>query len=88
MVDMVVHRHQLRDTLGRICRLLTHRRPGRDIAIADHLDGMNSHPAPATTLARLGGNGEIVDIEVEEEESDRLNDPFGRDADSHPPRSV
>src|SRR6185312_778560 len=72
MVDMVVHRHQLRDTLGRICRLLTHRRPGRDIAVADHLDGMNSHPAPATTLARLGGNGEIVDIEVEEEEDDRI----------------
>jgi acetyl-CoA carboxylase carboxyl transferase subunit beta len=88
MVDMVVHRHQLRDTLGRICRLLTHRRPGRDIALADHLDGMNSHAAPATTLARLGGNGEIVNVEVEEEEDDRLSEPFGRDAESRPPRSV
>ena len=27
MVDMVVHRHQLRGTLARICQLLTHRRP-------------------------------------------------------------
>jgi acetyl-CoA carboxylase carboxyl transferase subunit beta len=87
MVDMVVHRHQLRDTLGRICRLLTHRRPGRDIALADHLEGMNSHPAPAITMARLGGNGEIVDVEVEEED-DRLSEPFGRDAESRPPRSV
>jgi hypothetical protein len=49
---------------------------------------MNSHAAPATTLARLGGNGEIVDIEVEEEEDDRLSEPFGRDAESRPPRSV
>src|SRR6188768_1408888 len=36
MVDMVVHRHALRGTLARICNLLTRRRPGRDIAVADH----------------------------------------------------
>jgi len=89
MVDMVVHRHQLRDTLGRICRLLTHTRPGRDIAIPEHLDGMNSHPAPATTLARLGGNGEIVDIEVEEDDDDdHVNEPFGTPAEPRPPRNV
>jgi hypothetical protein len=40
-------------------------------------------------MARLGGNGEIVDVEVEEEEDDdRLSEPFGRDAESRPPRSV
>jgi acetyl-CoA carboxylase carboxyl transferase subunit beta len=88
MVDMVVHRHQLRDTLGRICRLLTHTRPGRDIAIPEHLDGMNSHPAPATTLARLGGNGEIVDIEIEEDDDDHMNEPFGTPAEPRPPRNV
>jgi hypothetical protein len=38
-------------------------------------------------MARLGGNGEIVDVEVEEED-DRLSEPFGRDAESRPPRSV
>ena len=27
MVDMVVHRHELRATLARICRLLTNRQP-------------------------------------------------------------
>jgi acetyl-CoA carboxylase carboxyl transferase subunit beta len=88
MVDMVVHRHKLRDTLGRICRLLTHPRPGRDIALADHVDGMNSHPAPAATMARLGGNGEIVDVEIEEDDDDNLSEPFGHVVDPRPPRSV
>ena len=90
MVDMVVHRHQLRDTLGRICRLLTHT-PARGATsrIPEHLDGMNSHPAPATTMARLGGNGEIVDIEVEEDDDDdHVNEPFGTDAEPRPPRNV
>jgi acetyl-CoA carboxylase carboxyl transferase subunit beta len=86
MVDMVVHRHKLRETLGRICRLLTHPRPGRDIVVPDHLDGVNARAAPASTIARLGGNGEIVDIEVEED--DDLNEPFGQVVDPRPPRSV
>jgi len=87
MVDMVVHRHALRDTLGRICRLLTHPQPGRDIALPDHLDGVNSRTAPASTIARIGGNGEIVDVDVEEDD-DHLSEPFGTPADLHPPRSA
>ena len=35
MVDMVVHRHNLRATLARICHLLTRRRPGRDVAVSE-----------------------------------------------------
>jgi len=84
----LLHRHKLRDTLCRICRLLTHPRPGRDIALACHLDGMNSHPAPAATMARLGGNGEIVDVEIEEDDDDNLSEPFGHVVDPRPPRSV
>src|SRR5215470_3525202 len=53
MIDMVVHRHQLPDTLARICRLLMHRQPGRDIVLPDHLDGVNSRAAPVSTIARL-----------------------------------
>jgi len=87
MVDMVVHRHALRDTLGRICRLLTHPQPGRDIALPDHLDGVNSRTAPASTIARIGGNGEIVDVDVEEDD-DHLSEPFGTPADLYPPRSA
>jgi len=87
MVDMVVHRHHLRDTLGRICRLLTHPRPGRDISLPDHLDGVSSRAAPASNIVRLGGNGEIVDVEVEEDD-DNLNEPFGHVVDPRPPHSV
>jgi hypothetical protein len=49
---------------------------------------MNSHPAPATTLARLGGNGEIVDIEVEEDDDNQVNELFGTPAEPRPPRNV
>jgi acetyl-CoA carboxylase carboxyl transferase subunit beta len=66
MVDMVVHRHGLRGTLARLCRLIMHPQPGRDIFVPSELDGMNSHPAPGSALARLGGNGQIVEVEVEE----------------------
>jgi acetyl-CoA carboxylase carboxyl transferase subunit beta len=40
MVDMVVHRHDLRPTLARLCRLLT-RSPAIEIA---------SKPAPTVTI--------------------------------------
>jgi len=76
----------LRETLGRICRLLTHPRPGQDIVVPDHLDGVNARAAPASTIARLGGNGEIVHIEVEED--DDLNEPFSHVVGPRPPRSV
>jgi acetyl-CoA carboxylase carboxyl transferase subunit beta len=57
MIDMVVHRHNLRDTLVRICRLLTHRQPSHDLAVSERHDGMNAHHAPASTIALLEGKG-------------------------------
>ena len=56
MVDMVVHRHALRGTLARICNLLTRRRPGRDIAVSDKIDGKVALKAPLSSIA-LSGNG-------------------------------
>jgi len=56
MVDMVVHRHALRGTLARICNLLTRRRPGRDIALSDKIDGKVALKAPPSSIA-LSGNG-------------------------------
>jgi acetyl-CoA carboxylase carboxyl transferase subunit beta len=52
MIDMVVHRHQLRDTLSRLCRLLTGARPAAYAA-----------RAPADRDAEHEGllNGRIVD---------------------------
>ena len=66
MVDMVVHRHELRGTLGRLCSLIMRPQAGRGIVVPDRIDGMNSHAAAASTMTRHGGNGEIVDIEVDE----------------------
>jgi hypothetical protein len=36
---------------------------------------------------RFGRNGEIVDVEVEEDD-DNLSEPFGHVVDPRPPRSV
>ncbi|PNB25735.1 acetyl-CoA carboxylase carboxyl transferase subunit beta, partial [Pseudomonas sp. FW305-130] len=44
MVDMVVHRHELRPTLARLCRLLTK---------APALDGTSKSVQPVTTPAQI-----------------------------------
>src|SRR4030042_783333 len=77
MVDMVVHRHQLRGTLTRICQLLTHRRPGRDVALSEPLDGKLAHHAPSSTIS-LSGNG--LDTSVSEEADEPLTDGIGNGA--------
>jgi len=56
MVDMVVHRHALRETLARICHLLTHRQLDRDAALSEAKDGQLARAAPPSTIAR-SGNG-------------------------------
>ena len=51
MVDMVVHRHHMRDTLSRLCRMLLHKdmleRPQEHV-----FDGMKSELAPASEIAK------------------------------------
>ena len=83
MVDMVMHRHELRGTLARICHLLTHRRPGRDVAIHDGLDGKAAHAAPASTIA-LNANG--LDTEALDEQA--LTGGPGNGANPTPPQSA
>jgi hypothetical protein len=78
---MVVHRHQLRGTLARICRILTHRRPGREVAISEPLDGKVARAAPASTIT-LSGNG-LDTAAVEEEEA--LTGRIGNGATPNPP---
>jgi acetyl-CoA carboxylase carboxyl transferase subunit beta len=84
MVDMVVHRHALRGTLARICQLLTHRRPGREIALAEELDGKTAHQAPSSAISH-SGNG--LDISVTEDE-EPLTGGAGNGANPNPPHSV
>ena len=71
MVDMVVHRHQLRETLARLCRLLngdTARvRPSRARAAEDHgyLNGSPVEPMTIESLAR--SYGDVMDAEPDGE---------------------
>ena len=70
MVDMVVHRHQLRGTLARICHLLTHRRPGRDVALSEAARRQGSRMrAPPSTIT-LSGNG--LDTAAHEDDEEPL----------------
>src|SRR5262245_20137832 len=62
MVDMVVHRHQLRETLARLCRLLNgdpaRPRPVRSHAAEEHgyLNGSSVEPMTIESLARSYGD--------------------------------
>ena len=86
MVDMVVHRHNLRATLVRICQLLTRRRPGRDVAVSQAKDGKLAAMAPPSTIS-LSGNGlDKAALEVEEVED--LTGGAGNGANPNPPQSV
>ena len=84
MVDMVVHRHELRGTLARICHLLEHRRPGRDIALSEAKDGKLTRTAPPSTIM-LSGNG--LDTTHTGDEED-LPDAAGNGVNLNPPRGI
>jgi acetyl-CoA carboxylase carboxyl transferase subunit beta len=66
MVDMVVHRHALRATLARVCHLLTHRRPGTQVALAEQVDGKMALNGPKSAIA-LDGKG--LDSYVDDDEA-------------------
>lgn len=63
MVDMVIHRHELRDTLSRICRLLMHA-PAREKPVTNGLDTQSTALAlpddsaeTVTEVQLMGDNG-------------------------------
>jgi acetyl-CoA carboxylase carboxyl transferase subunit beta len=85
MVDMVVHRHNLRATLARICHLLTRRRPGRDVAVSEVKDGKLAAMAPPSTIT-LSGNGLDTAALIEDDED--LTSGAGNGANPNPPQSV
>jgi acetyl-CoA carboxylase carboxyl transferase subunit beta len=85
MVDMVVHRHELRGTLARICNLLTQPRTGRDIAVSDHR-------REVLTLAPLDGKGNGLAIEHaadhNEDDDEALTDAPGNGANPNLPQGA
>ena len=82
MVDMVVHRHELRGTLARVCSLLTHRRPGTEIAVAEEIDGKVAVKAPPNAI-HLSGNG--LDKAFDDDEDEALTGGAGNGANPTPP---
>ena len=85
MVDMVVHRHQLRETLARLCRLLNGDTAGvratRSFAAEEHgyLNGSAVEPKTIESLAR--SYGDVMDagpIDEAERFEPRTRDPDGK----------
>ena len=67
MIDMVVHRHQMRDTLARVIRLLMHQHANaRDAAgsssyVNGHHGGLNG---TAIDIRRPAPKGDVIDVDV------------------------
>jgi acetyl-CoA carboxylase carboxyl transferase subunit beta len=85
MVDMVVHRHQLRETLARLCRLLNGDTAGvraaRSFAPEEHdyLNGSAVEPKTIESLAR--SYGDVMDagpVDEAERFEPRTRDPDGK----------
>jgi acetyl-CoA carboxylase carboxyl transferase subunit beta len=89
MVDMVVHRHHLRDTLARICRLLTHKRLIRDMALSDTMDGKLARTAPHSDIAHSGNGLDTTGVDTTGSDDDEtLPGGAGNGANPNPPQSV
>ena len=86
MVDMVVHRHALRGTLARLCNLLTHPRPGSEMAVTVH-DESEVHAGPAADGKARPGNGLAVEHAPDEEEDEGLTTAPGNGANPTQPQS-
>jgi acetyl-CoA carboxylase carboxyl transferase subunit beta len=83
MVDMVVHRHELRGTIARVCNLLTHRRPGTEISVAEEIDGKVAVKAPPNAI-HLSGNG-LDKAFDDDDEDEALTGGAGNGANPTPP---
>ena len=77
MIDMVVHRHQLRETLSRLCSLLTASpvtvRPGRAIAAkaakaAERSGYLNGSTLDGNTIETLARSSDVIEPEAVEDE--------------------
>ena len=86
MVDMVVHRHALGGTLARLCNLLTHPRPGSEMAVTVHEES-EVHAGPAADGKARPGNGLAVEHAPDEEEDEGLTTAPGNGANPTQPQS-
>ncbi len=65
MIDMVVHRHQMRETLGRLTRLMMRQQAGRvATAVAPgYMNGHGSHKGASIDVRRGPAAGDVIDVE-------------------------
>jgi acetyl-CoA carboxylase carboxyl transferase subunit beta len=86
MIDMVVHRHKLRETLARLCRLLS---PSAAVALAarpiasrqaERSGYLNGSAVDGNTIETLARASDVIEPEaVEDEERFETRDKTGRD---------
>ena len=87
MVDMVVHRHELRGTLARICNLLTHPRLNAEIEISSHVEDEVQAAPPMDGNAK-SGNGLAVEHVEEPDDDEALTSASEDGANQHPPHNA
>jgi acetyl-CoA carboxylase carboxyl transferase subunit beta len=91
MVDMVVHRHHLRATLARLCRLMTGGAAARAGTAAERTGHLNGSAVDGRTIETLARGSDVIDAEPiddaphvearpgDKREGDGKNWPPGRD---------
>jgi acetyl-CoA carboxylase carboxyl transferase subunit beta len=87
MIDMVVHRHKMRETLARLCRLTMRRREEKGLADAPlrmNGHGANGKPAPSGITRTPGGKGDVIDVEGVTISGKEGTQPSGRDGKREP----
>jgi len=88
MVDMVVHRHELRGTLARLCNLLTHPRLADEVRDEVSLGDTQTSAPPLDGQAKPRGNGLAADHSEEGQDEEDLTSPSGNGANRHPPQNA
>src|SRR5262249_17838618 len=70
MIDMVVHRHKMRETLARLTRLMMHQRGASasssvsTVVATGHVNGHGTgHNGVQVDLRRPPASGEVIDVE-------------------------
>jgi acetyl-CoA carboxylase carboxyl transferase subunit beta len=84
MIDMVVHRHKLRETISRVCRLMS---PAKAVvkAGAEHGEYLNGSAVDGHTIETLARGSDVIEPEpVTEAERFEVKPADKRDGDGKP----
>jgi acetyl-CoA carboxylase carboxyl transferase subunit beta len=83
MIDMVVHRHNLRSTLAKLCRMMTSGSVVTKVGTATERGHMNGSTLDGRTIETLARGSDVIDAEpVEDSQRLEIRQPEKRDGDS------